>query len=495
LSGKLKIMVASSIAGALLFTVLPLAAQNSSPSAAVAGQAPAVTIPSPSPIGDTSALAKEAQGWLIDLIRTNTTNPPGNEEVVAQYLRHVLEKEGIPSELLSLAPGRSALVARLRSSAVADPSKALLLVAHMDVVGVDRDKWTVDPFGAVIKDGYIYGRGTVDDKGMLVANLAAFIALKRANVRLNRDVIFLATCDEEGGGDASIKVLISKYWDKVAAGYAINEEGKVVVKNGKVQYVAVQASEKVSVNVAVVARGTSGHGSRPLKDNAVVHLSAAVAKIGTYSAPVHFTAIVRRYFEGLAAIESDDLGKWMRALDTTDRGEHAQKVISDASPLWSSLLRDSISPTMLSAGVRNNVIPAEARANLNIRLLPGDTIDVLLADLTKLVNDPQIKFEVQQNAGLAAPPSSLENEFYATISKVASAQFANAPVLPFMSTGATDSSQLRLHNVQAYGLVPFPLTEEEYQRMHGDDERIPVASFSKGIDVMARIVAEFAATR
>ncbi len=503
MSWKLKTRMGAGVAAGVFFACLPLAAQSasqstsqSSPAAtSPAGQSTPTTISSPSPVGDTSALAKEAQGWLIDLIRTNTTNPPGNEEVAAKYIQHVLEKEGIPSELLSLAPGRSALVARLRSSAVADPSKALLLVAHMDVVGVERDKWTVDPFGAVIKDGYIYGRGTVDDKGMLVANLAAFIALKRANVHLNRDVIFLATCDEEGGGDASIKMLISKYWDKVAAGYAINEEGRVVVKNGKVQYIAVQASEKVSVNVAVIARGTSGHGSRPLKDNAVVHLSAAVAKIGTYSAPVHFTAIVRRYFEGLAAIEADDLGKWMRALDTADRGEHAQKVISEASPLWSSMLRDSIAPTMLSAGVRNNVIPAEARANLNIRLLPGDTIDVLLADLTKLVNDPQIKFEVQQNAGLAAPPSSLENDFYATISKVTSAQFANAPVLPFMSTGATDSSQLRLHNVQAYGLVPFPLSEEEYQRMHGDDERIPLAAFTKGIDVMARIVAEFSATR
>jgi acetylornithine deacetylase/succinyl-diaminopimelate desuccinylase-like protein len=141
------------------------------------------------------------------------------------------------------------------------------------------------------------------------------------------------------------------------------------------------------------------------------------------------------------------------------------------------------------------VIPAEARANLNIRLLPGDTIDVLLAALTKLVNDPQIKFELQPDAGLAAPPSSLESDFYATISKVATAQFGNAPVLPFQSTGATDSSQLRLHNVQAYGLVPFPLTEEDYQRMHGDDERLPVASFVKGVDVLARIVAEFAASK
>ena len=472
-------------------TPLPHARPQSPP----APQSAPVTISSPSPIGDTTALAKEAQAWLTDLVRINTTNPPGNELAAAKYIASVLDKEGIPSELLEVAPGRSALVARLRSSALADPSKALLLVAHMDVVGVDRPKWTVEPFAALIKDGYIYGRGTIDDKGMLAANLSAFIALKRSNAHLNRDVIFLATCDEEQGGDASIKILISKYWNKFAAGYALNEEGKVVVKNGKVQYIAVQASEKVSVNVAVIAHGTSGHASRPLKDNAVVHLSAAVAKIGTYSAPVHFTAIVRRYFEGLAAIESDELGKWMRALDTTDRGEHAQKVVSDASPLWNSMMRDSISPTMLSAGVRNNVIPSEARANLNIRLLPGDTIDVLLADLTKLVNDPQIKFEVQPDAGLAAPPSSLESDFYATISKVASAQFANAPVLPFQSTGATDSSQLRLHNVQAYGLVPFPLTEEEVQRMHGDDERLPVASFIKGVDVLARIVAEFAASR
>ena len=182
---------------------------------------------------------------------------------------------------------------------MADPSRALILVAHMDVVGVERARWTVDPFAATIKDGYLYGRGAIDNKAMLASNLATFIALKRANARLNRDVIFLATDDEEQGGDASIKILIAKYWDKIAAGFALNEGGNVVLENGKVQYVAVQASEKVAVNVTVVARGTSGHASMPTKDNPVVHLSAAVAKIGGYVAPVHFTAIVRRYFEGL----------------------------------------------------------------------------------------------------------------------------------------------------------------------------------------------------
>ena len=462
-------------------------------------QAPSTAMPTVestrSPVGDTTALAKEAEGWLADLIRIDTTNPPGNEQAAAKYIAGILAKEGFTPEFLDLAPGRSALVARLRSAAMPDPARALLLVAHMDVVGVDKSKWTVDPFAATIKDGYLYGRGSIDDKGMLAANLAAFIALKRSNARVNRDVIFLATADEEQGGEASIRMLIAKYWDKFAAGFALNEGGRVILKNGKVQYVAVQASEKVPVDVAVIARGPSGHASTPTKDNAVVHLAAAVAKIGGYTAPVRFTTIVRRYFEQLAPLEDDELAKWIRSLDTPDRGEHAQRFVSDANPLWNSMLRDTIAPTMLSAGVRANVIPSEARATLNVRLLPGDTIDVLVAELAKLVNDPSIRFEVQPDAGLAAPPSSLESEFYATITKAASQEFSGAPVLPFLSTGATDSAQLRLHNVQAYGLSPFPMTDEDSRRMHADDERIPLASFDKGVDFIARVVAEFAATR
>ncbi len=224
----------------------------------------------------------------------------------------------------------------------------------------------------------------------------------------------------------------------------------------------------------------------------MVHLAAAVAKIGNYSAPVRFTSIVRRYFEGLAAVEDDDIGKWMRSMETPDRGEHAQRVISDASPLWNSMMRDTIAPTVLTAGVANNVIPAEARANLNVRLLPGDTIDRVLNDLNKLVNDPQVKLELQPNAGLAAPSSSLESDFYGVISKVVAQEFGGAPALPFQSTWLTDSAQLRLHQVQAYGLVPFPLAQEDLKRMHGDDERIPLASFDKGVGVLAKIVSEFA---
>src|SRR5205814_4912600 len=167
------------------------------------------------------------------------------------------------------------------------------------------------------------------------------------------------------------------------------------------------------VNIAVIARGTSGHASQPTKDNAVIHLAAAVEKIGNYSAPVHFTSIVRRYFEGLAPLEDDEIGKWIRSMETPDRGEHAQRVISDASPLWNSMLRDTIAPTVLTAGFANNVIPPEARANLNVRLLPGDTIDVLLNDLNKLVNDRQVRLEVQTNGGLAAAPAWSEWDVYA----------------------------------------------------------------------------------
>lgn len=451
--------------------------------------------PGNSLVGDTAPLAREAQDWLVELVKINTTNPPGNEQAAAKYIASILAKEGITSELLDVAPGRSALVARLRSAAVPDPSKALLLVAHMDVVGVDRTKWSMDPFGGVIKDGYLYGRGTCDDKGMLAANLAAFIALKRGGAHLNRDVIFLATTDEEQFGDASLKTLIAKYWDKFAAAYALNEGGKVVVKNGKVQYVAVQASEKVSMNASVIATGRSGHSSIPTKDNPVVHLAAAIQRIGDYSAPVHLTSITRRYFEALAPIEDDEIGKWMRAIDTGDRGEHAQRILSDTNPLWNSMMRDTVAPTMLQAGIRVNVIPSEARATLNIRLLPGDSIDALLNDLKKLINDPSVRIELQPDAGLAAPNSSIESDFYSAITKVSAHEFGGVPVLPFMSTGATDSAQLRLHSVQAYGLKPFPMTEEDERRMHGDEERLPLAAFAKGVDLITRIVAEFSVTK
>ena len=246
--------------------------------AAVSAQA---QMPAASP--DLNKLADEAQGWLGDLVRINSVNPPGNEAVVAKYISAIFQKEGISNEVLEMAPGRSIVVARLQAGPLPDPANALLLVAHQDTVGVDASKWTADPFAATIRDGYMWGRGAVDDKAMLTANIATMVQLKRSKTRLARDVLFLATDDEEQGGPASIKVVVQKYWDKIACAYALNEGGRIIIKDGKVQYVGVQASEKVAYNVIVTATGSSGHGSLPKPDNAVVHLAAAVQKLGHLS--------------------------------------------------------------------------------------------------------------------------------------------------------------------------------------------------------------------
>jgi acetylornithine deacetylase/succinyl-diaminopimelate desuccinylase-like protein len=444
---------------------------------------------------DTGKLAADAQSWLADLIRINTTNPPGNELAAAKYVAGVLDKEGIPTEVIEIAPGRGIAIARLQSGPLPNPSTALMLLAHLDVVGVDAPKWTADPFGAVIKSGYMYGRGALDDKGMLAANLAVMVGLKRNGVRLGRDVIFLATADEEQGGSASIKTVIEKYWDKIACAYSINEGGRVSIKDNKVQYVAIQASEKVSFNVTVTATGPSGHGSVPRPDNAVVHLAAAIAKIGTYQAPPQPSTITRRYFEQLAKVEDDETAKWMRALEQPERADLAAKHLSEDNPMWSSMLRDSVAPTLLRAGIRNNVVPSEATANLNIRLLPGHPIDALIAQLTKLVNDPQIRFQVAADPGENAPPSDIDSPLYKTIEQIAPQDFPGAIVVPFLSTGATDSAQLRLHKVQAYGLLPFPLGEADDIRMHADDERIPLDSFAKGVAFLYHVVNDFAAAK
>ncbi|MFZ0414637.1 MAG: M20/M25/M40 family metallo-hydrolase [Candidatus Acidiferrales bacterium] len=444
---------------------------------------------------DFGKLDVDALGWLQGLIRINTTNPPGNELAAAKYLADILQKEGIPADVYQSTPGRGILIARLSASAVPDPSRALLLLGHLDVVGVDKSKWQVDPFGAVIQNGYLYGRGAIDDKGMTVANVAVLVALKRANVPLSRDVILLAEGDEEAASETGMKFAVDNYWEKIAAGYSLNEGGSVVVKDGKVQYIGVQAAEKVPVNVTVTATGTSGHGSVPLPDNAIVHLSEAIAKISAYQTPYQLTPVTEAYFEQLSLVADPEIGKWMRALDSSVRADLAEEKIAAASPVWNSMMRDTIAPTMLQAGVRPNVVPSEAQATLNVRLLPGNSIDGVLLKLKDAVKDPQIQFQADTSIGEAAPSSSLSSELFRTIQQTTQEEFPDAPVVPMMSTVATDSAMLRLRNVQAYGLLPFPLAEEDAMRMHADNERIPLDSFDKGIEFLFRIVDNFAAAK
>src|SRR5579883_267183 len=447
--------------------------------------------PAPGASPDLLQLTAEARTWLSDLIRINTTNPPGNELEAAKYIQNVLQKENIPAEVLEMKPGRGIVVARLQAGPLPDASRGLLLDAHLDVVGVDRGKWTVDPFAATQKDNYIYGRGAIDDKSMVAANLAAFIQLKRSGTRLTRDVTFLADDDEEQSGDASIRAVIERYWDKIACGFGLNEGGGVVMQNGKVQYVAIQTSEKVAYNVTVTAAGAGGHASIPQKDNAVVHVAAAVQKLGTLPISLHLLTTTRRFFEQLAPVEDEDIAKWIRALDTSDRADLAALRLAGMNPMWNAMLRDTIVPTELNAGVRVNVVPPQASANLNIRLLPGNSIQDVIEQMQKAVNDPQIKFTVQPDAGPNAPSTSITSELYQTIERLAPQQFPGAVVVPYLSPWATDSAYLRLHNVQSYGLVPFPLSDADMMRMHGDDERIPLESFRIGVEFLYKAVHEF----
>jgi acetylornithine deacetylase/succinyl-diaminopimelate desuccinylase-like protein len=481
-----------------LTSAAPVYAQDHARPARAFGQAPTQTASSQSApaVGpDISQISSDALNWLEDLIRINTTNPPGNELLAAKYIANLFDKEGIHSETFESSPGRGILVARLNASAMPDPSKALLLLAHLDVVGADKSKWNSDPFAATTQNGYIYGRGAIDDKGMLAANLAVFIALKRSGARLNRDVIFLAESDEENGGQQGIQFAVDKHWDKIASGFALNENGRVIVKNGKPVYIGIQTDEKVAMNLDVTATGTAGHASVPRKDNPVTHLAAAMAKIGGFEAPVQFNSVTRAFFEGLAPTQDEDTRKWMQALGTPDRGDHAARWISDANPTWNAMLRDTVTPTMLQAGIRQNVVPSEARGVVNVRLLPGNQLDPLVSKLRQLVNDPAVRIEVEPGGGEASPSSSQTTELYAAITRVAGREFPATPVLPMMSTGFSDSWELRMRNVQAYGLVPFPMTDDDWSRVHGDNERIPIEAFRKGIDFLYAIVTEFAVSK
>jgi acetylornithine deacetylase/succinyl-diaminopimelate desuccinylase-like protein len=269
----------------------------------------------------------------------------------------------------------------------------------------------------------------------------------------------------------------------------------VFEKNGKIQYVGVQASEKVMVNVDVIATGTSGHASVPRKDNPVTHLATAISKISTYEAPVQFNSVTQAFFDGLAPLEDEETGKWIRALQSSDRAGHAARWISDANPTWNAMLRDTVTPTMLQAGIRQNVVPSEARGVLNVRLLPGNMIDPLLAKLQQLVSDPEVRLQAEPGGGEAAPSSSLSSDLYASITRVAGKEFPSVPVLPYMSTSATDSTPLRMRNVQAYGLLPFPMTEDDLSRIHGDNERIQLDNFRKGLEFLSDIVVDFVVSK
>ncbi len=443
---------------------------------------------------DWTAAQQETITHLQAMIRMNTSNPPGNEIGVARYLDSTLKAEGIETQLFEPAPGRAALVARLKGNGSKQP---VILMAHMDVVGVERDKWSVDPFAALIKDGYLYGRGAIDDKGMLSANLETMLLLKRniidRGASLSRDVIFVANSDEEAGGDWGMGWLIKNHPELVKAEFALNEGGRTRIVQGKPLYLAIQNTEKVSHVVEVVASGAGGHASVPLRDNAIFRLGRALARIGEHREPLDVRPTTRQFFLELSKVWPDRAQRQAMA-DVASRAPARQQRgarILASIPVFDAVLRNGISATIINGGIRSNVIPVEAKATINLRTLPGASLDSALGRLRRLVNDPKVVFRVVDR-GEDAPASDFESPMFTAIADATRAVDRKMAVVPYLSTGATDSARLRQLGMQAYGILPFPMDQNDEDRMHGNDERIPLESLAFGTKIIYGAISRVA---
>ena len=410
----------------------------------------------------------EAAQFLQNLIRIDTQDPPGNESKVAEYLQGVLKKEGIDSEILETVPGRASIVARLKGNG---SKKPLLIMGHEDVVPVDRSHWTVDPFAATEKDGVIWGRGALDDKAMDAANLEVFLQLKRMKIPLTRDVIFLSEASEEASSPAGMSAIVEKYWDKIACEFALNEGGGSLIENGKIKYIGVSTAEKLPRGATLQAAGTSGHGSIPRVDNAVTHLGAAVAKAGTWETPSRLNETTAEFFRRLATISPPEEAAWYR----DPLSPSSQAAMRVKKPQYYSMLRTSVVPTMLKAGIKENVIPPTAEATLDIRALPDEDLVKFRDMLAQVIDDPQVRVTAADvtYSMPAAPVTSLKTEMFAALEHAQKEVAPDAITLPVMTTGATDSSFLRVKGVQAYG-ISVPHTEEEARTVHGNDEHVEV---------------------
>jgi acetylornithine deacetylase/succinyl-diaminopimelate desuccinylase-like protein len=444
------------------------------------------------PAPDFAAARDEVVKILTGFVRVDTSNPPGNETKGAEYLKAILDREGIVSEIFEKEPGRGNIVARLKGNGRKRP---ILLMGHIDVVGVEREKWSVEPFAAVIKDGYIYGRGSSDDKGMASACLEVFLLLHRLKAPLDRDVIFLAEAGEEGTSGVGIDFMVDQHWDKIECEYALNEGGMIYAADGKVKYVGVATTEKVPRGFRLVARGTSGHGSVPRPDNAITHLAAAVAKVGNWQAPMRLNETTRAFFARLAKISPVDDAFLYTHLEDPANSEMIQEKIRAQYVTYNSMLRTSIVPTIIKGGFRSNVIPGDAEATLDVRAVPDEDINALAVSLRKLINDPAVEVVPPPTPGRpATPPSKLGTDMFRALEGAQAKLFPGVVTLPMMLTGATDSAQLRARGVQAYGLGSVA-GDRERASVHGNDERISIEGLGKFVEFIYWAVVDVAASK
>jgi len=421
------------------------------------------------------------------LLQIDSSSPPGNEIKVVDYLRKVLEAEGIPVETFAQDPNRPNLVARLKGNGSKRP---LLILAHTDVVGVQREKWPVDPFGAVMKDGYIWGRGSRDDKPHLAANLMAMLLLKRTAAVLDRDVIFLAEAGEEADPTGvGMNFMVARHFDAIDAEFAVTEGGGARLDGTRVGVVTIATAEKVPARARLVATGQSGHGSVPRLDNALVHLAAAVEKVGRWQTPMRLNETTRAYFERLATISTPELAALYRGILSAEPSVESQRYLAEHDPPRYSMLRTSVSPTMLKAGIGPNVIPSEAEATLDIRALPGEDVTRFYAEMERVIADPAVKVVPIPATRPASPASRLDTEMFRTLEEVSKTQYPGATVLPVMMTGATDMAQLRAKGIESYGIGPAASVEDEDYGPHSDVERILESSLYDFVEFTWNVVA------
>ena len=445
---------------------------------------------------DWTRLEAETLRHFQELVRFDTSDPPGNEAPAADYLRRVLEQEGISVEVLSLEKHRPNIVARLTGTGKKRP---LLLMAHTDVVNVDPKKWIHPPFGAVRDGGYVYGRGTVDDKDNVTAALMAMLTLKRSKVSLDRDVIFLAEAGEEGATRVGIQFIAQQHFPKVEAEYCLAEGGGVTRTGGKVTFASVQTIEKIPLGIELVARGVAGHGSVPLRSNAIAHLAAAVARVAAWKPDIRLNDTTRAYFKRLASISAPADAKRYLDVIGSDAGLRgaADEHFLEHEPRHASMIRTSISPNIIQGGYRINVIPSEARATLDVRTHPDDDPQRVLEQVRKVVNDPSIEVGwVQRDVRPGAASAELDSEAFTALEAGITAHYQTI-TLPTMSPGATDMSYLRAKGIQCFGIGPATDIEDGPKGFgaHSDQERLLERELHRFVRFHYDVVLELARAR
>jgi acetylornithine deacetylase/succinyl-diaminopimelate desuccinylase-like protein len=437
-------------------------------------------------------LAHDIYKQLIEINTTSDADPGGTTQA-AEAMAARLKAAGFPEsdvQVLSSGPRDRNLVARLHGSG-ASGRKPILLLAHLDVVPAKREDWSMDPFTFTEKDGFYYGRGTSDDKAMAAIWIANLIRMKQEGFVPDRDLIVALTSDEENGDHNGVEWLLANKRDLIDAAYALNEGGGGFLKNGKPFVQNVQAAEKVYYDFKFEARNKGGHSSRPVRDNAIYHLADALARLERYDFPVMLNEVTRAYFERLGQVETGQTAADMRAIAKNPRDTAAIRRLS-ASPVYNGMLRTTCVATMLEGGHAPNALPQLARANVNCRVLPNHDFKDVEATLVRLAGDTAVHVVSPQPLG--APASPLSDEVLRPIERLTSEMWPGVPVVPTMSTGATDGRALRGKGIPTYGVSGL-FGDMDDSRAHGRDERMLIKSFYDGQEFLYRLVKELSGKR